>query len=755
MSNIKINDVPQRVQYAATNGQTQFAIPFPFFNDFYVIVWQDGIQLFPGGAPGQYAISGAGSPSGGLITLVTPATLDSIITIQGDMPIDRTSIYSATISNLTGSDLNGDFNREVVMMKQIQTTQAFLQLQYAPWALVSQDLDVTRDRYIPLLGPQQVWRMNEAGTAIEAYTVDGIPAPSNSYFITYGPDPSLENEQNLGLLGDGLLKQTVTGGFATLDIAVPNVDYVVGPLGTMAFQNANNVNITGGVANLTAGQVAAYPLLPDDLVNKSYADSISAGFTFKSAVLAATTANLSATYDNGTSGVGATLTAVGNGVFNIDGESPGMLSRVLIKNQSSQAENGVYVVTDTGSVGTPYVLTRATDFDSPAEIVPGSIVFVQTGTTLASSSWVETNPVLTVGTDPIQFIQFSQQYPLSMGNGGTGSSITPINSAVFSTTALGVGQLSTTLPAGLTIPGYAHSAANSDITSMTGLTGGISAPTFIGDSNFNEVIAFGAAVASAVNEYTFTNAATGNAPTIAATGGDTNINWDTTSKGTGIHIARSANTSTPIQWNTGTTLQHTTNWILPNTAQTRNYTLQDADGTIAFTSDVGSFLIASASASSSTDIQFTNLTGYTNYMIVFNEFIPAVHGAGLVLQYSLDNGATWRSTAGDYYWQIALASNTTFVGQSSSAGGSHPIASPIANAVGAGAGGSIILSALNNTSVAKSVVSTAGFVSSTGPTVSMYTANGTFRTSGQITAVRLIMTSGVILIGTAQIYGLK
>src|SRR5690606_13867421 len=132
MSNIKINDVPQRIQYAASSGQTQFSIPFPFFQNNYVIVWQDGVQIFPGASPGQYSLSGAGSPSGGLLTLVTPAIEDSIITIEGQMPIDRTSIYSATISNLTGSDLNGDFNREVVMMQQLNTIQKFLQLQYAP-----------------------------------------------------------------------------------------------------------------------------------------------------------------------------------------------------------------------------------------------------------------------------------------------------------------------------------------------------------------------------------------------------------------------------------------------------------------------------------------------------------------------------------------------------------------------------------------------------------------------------------------------
>jgi len=214
MSNIKINDVFQRIQYAATNGQTQFAIPFPFFNNDYVVVWQDGVQIFEGAAPGEYGITGAGSPSGGLLTLVTPAPIDSIITIEGVMPIDRTSIYSATISNLTGSDLNGDFNREVVMMKQIETTQALLQLQYAPWALVSQDQTVTRDRFIPILAPNQIWAMNDAGTEIIPYDVPsgGGLGPDDATYLIQVANANLPNAQIMGSLASGFVVNTQTTG---------------------------------------------------------------------------------------------------------------------------------------------------------------------------------------------------------------------------------------------------------------------------------------------------------------------------------------------------------------------------------------------------------------------------------------------------------------------------------------------------------------------------------------------------------------
>ena len=86
----------------------------------------------------------------------------------------------------------------------------------------------------------------------------------------------------------------------------------------------------------------------------------------------------------------------------------------------------------------------------------------------------------------------------------------------------------------------AEAGANSDITSMDGLTGSLRAPTQIEDSNGNEVLKFGS-TASAVNEVTVTNKATGNAPTVAATGGDTDVSLNLVSKGAGAVQANGVN----------------------------------------------------------------------------------------------------------------------------------------------------------------------------------------------------------------------
>lgn len=754
MSNIKINDVPQRIQYTATGGQTQFTIPFPFFQNNYVYVWLDGVQLFQGGAPGQYTVSGAGSPSGGLVTFNTPTILNQIVTIEGIMPIDRTSIYSATISNLTGSDLNGDFNREVVMLQQLHTTQAYLQLQYAPWAEVSQDLSVTRDRYIPRLEPQQVFRMNEAGTAFEGYTLDNVPAPSDSYFITYGADASLENEQNLALLGNGLLKQTVSGGFATLALAVPGVDYLDPsvPLGTMAYQDASNVNITGGFAALGAGSCATTPSAGTDIANKDYVDTVAAGFTFVSPTNVATTADLNATYNNGAAGVGATLTCNVNGAITVDGVALNTLDRVLVKDQSTTYENGIYYVSTKGDGSNPFVLTRSTDYDNTSEISAGNIIFVLGGTSYTNASFVETAVVTTIGTSPIIFQQFSQTFPLSMGNGGTGSSITPIANAVFSTDGSSVGQLSTMLPSGLTIPGYAVSGANSDITSLTGLTGKLRAPTYIASSADVNVLGF-TYTASAVNNLKIANnIATAN-PELAAEGTDTNIGITYRTKATGAHKFISNNTNVPMVWSTGTSAQHTTNWSVPNTAASRTVTLQDLDGTIAYLADRGMVYITGATASNTAVIALTGMTGYTNYLVTFSNFTPATNATSLLLQFSTNNGSSYISSASSYRYQNVAAVNTSITG-ASSVSTSISLSNGHNSTAGTACAGELYI--LNPAGgFFTTLIYHVTYIDSAGTFRSYWTGAQCVATTSAVNALGFFMSAGNISTGNWQLYGLK
>jgi hypothetical protein len=150
------------------------------------------------------------------------------------------------------------------------------------------------------------------------------------------------------------------------------------------------------------------PTNPQDGANKAYVDSVASGITFLDSALLGTTAALTATYNNGVAGVGATLT--NNGVqapLDIDGQTVVLGDRILVKDQVAQEENGVYEVTDVGTIATNWELTRTTDFDQPAEIIAGSIVSVLQGATNAETFWAQTQNITTIGTDPLIFIPFN------------------------------------------------------------------------------------------------------------------------------------------------------------------------------------------------------------------------------------------------------------------------------------------------------------------------------------------------------------
>lgn len=148
------------------------------------------------------------------------------------------------------------------------------------------------------------------------------------------------------------------------------------------------------------------------------AGSIGGGST--QAVNWATVAVLSGTptYANGASGVGATLTEVGTGALSVDGNSPAAGDRVLVKNQASAFQNGIYAVTATGSGIASYVLTRATDYNTPTEITPGIVTYVLSGTANTDTTWaVSYAPPLVIGTNSLTYTE-------SAGTNGTVTSIT-------------------------------------------------------------------------------------------------------------------------------------------------------------------------------------------------------------------------------------------------------------------------------------------------------------------------------------------
>jgi hypothetical protein len=119
--------------------------------------------------------------------------------------------------------------------------------------------------------------------------------------------------------------------------------------------------------------------------------------------------NLNATYNNGASGVGATLTGNVNGLLVIDTIGVQVNDRIIVSEQSTATENGIYVVTQTGSVGTPFILTRATDFDTPAKIIEGGVIPVTAGFDYVGSVAVVASAPAVIGTNLIGITSTMEQ----------------------------------------------------------------------------------------------------------------------------------------------------------------------------------------------------------------------------------------------------------------------------------------------------------------------------------------------------------
>lgn len=191
------------------------------------------------------------------------------------------------------------------------------------------------------------------------------------------------------------------------------------------------------------------------------------------AVLAASTSSQTGTYNNGVSGIGATFTITATGAYTLDGVSISTIGqRVLLKNQSSAFQNGVYTATVVGTVAVSPVFTRALDYDTPSDINSTGAIPVQSGTANVSTSWLLTSTVVTMGTDALTYTQFSvnpSSLPSLIASGtsamGTGAISSGTCATVVTTTATGTATTDTIIvtpnadPTGVT--GYAVSATGS------------------------------------------------------------------------------------------------------------------------------------------------------------------------------------------------------------------------------------------------------------------------------------------------------
>ncbi|CAB5225665.1 Intramolecular chaperone auto-processing domain containing protein [uncultured Caudovirales phage] len=273
--------------------------------------------------------------------------------------------------------------------------------------------------YSQLSGSVPTWNQDTTGTA------SNITATTNNTLTTLS-SLSLPYSQLSGIVPTWNQNTTGTAANVSGIVAVANggtnaTDATTARSNLSAAKSGSNTDITS--IALSSGTITSAPVNNTDIVNKQYADAIASGIHFHEAVSLATTAALPAnTYNNGTSGVGATLTANANGALSVDSTLTVTNERILVKNQANGAQNGVYVVTQVGSAGTPYILTRATDFDSVGngvdQIDEGDFFLVTNGVANLNTAWVQqTAPPITIGTTAIVFQQFSAPITYTAGTG--------------------------------------------------------------------------------------------------------------------------------------------------------------------------------------------------------------------------------------------------------------------------------------------------------------------------------------------------
>lgn len=352
--------------------------------------------------------------------------------------------------------------------------------------------------------------------------------------------------------------------------------------------------ITATSAALTSGTITTAPSNATDIVNKEYADSISSGLNYHQPVNYASTAALPAyTYNNGTSGVGATITANANGALSLGGGSPTATQRVLVKDEvgGNAAYNGIYVVTQAGTSLLPFILTRATDYDTSGtgtnEIDQGDYVLVISGT-LASTAWVQQTPLpIVVGTTALTFLQFNAPITYSAGTGLNLSPATTFNISNTGVSASTYGSASAVPVFAVNAQGQITSVTNTNIAiSGSAVSGNISGSagsvanaltlgTYLTGTSYN-----GSAAVTATVDATSANTASkvvardasGNfsAGTITAT-----LSGSATSATTATNIAGGVANQIPYQTSAGTTSFITaasgTNYVLNYTGSAFNW----------------------------------------------------------------------------------------------------------------------------------------------------------------------------------------
>ena len=485
------------------------------------------------GASGQVLVSGgSGAPTWGSALIVSDQPANFVYagpTAGGSAPTSFRLLVNADIpATLTGKSISGATNT----------------LSAIPNAALSNS-SVTYNGVNVALGSSGTITASTTaaltiGTGLTGTSFDGstpITIAIDSTVATLTGSQTLTNKSisgstnTLSNIGNAsLTNSTITLGSDTINLggtlttlAGVSISGSANTLTNIGNSSLTNSSITLGTTNIALGgtsltpagltsvTVTQNPVAALDLATKQYVDTlVSSGITFHAPVkyeVPNTTGNLNATYNNGTAGVGATLTNAGAlAAFTPDGVVASVADRILIYNQTNQFENGVYVVTTVGSGSVAWVLTRASDADtyalkSPNSLGEGDAFFITSGNTGAGETYVcNTTGTITFGTTAITFVQISATQIYSAG---TGLTLTGTQFSI-SNTAVAAGAYGSATQVGtftVNAQGQLTAAANTTVTpavgSITGLGTGVA--TFLATPS-------SANLASAVTDETGTGA---------------------------------------------------------------------------------------------------------------------------------------------------------------------------------------------------------------------------------------------------------
>jgi len=285
--------------------------------------------------------------------------------------------------------------------------------------------DTLTNKSIDLANNTLTGSLAEFNSALQSESFAGLAATQTLTNKTI--DANSNTLSNIG--NSSLSNSTITLGSSTLTLGATTTtiagvtELTVDNLNV----NANTISSTdsngniildpngSGTVDVNSSRITSVtdPTSDQDAATKAYVDSVANGLDVKESCSVATTANLSATYNNGA----GTLTAGSNGALSVDGVTVSVNDRILVKDQSSAVQNGIYKVTATGGGSAAFVLTRSPDADTASELTGGTFFFVEAGTANADNGYVAThNGTPTFGSTNITFAQFSGAGQISAGD---------------------------------------------------------------------------------------------------------------------------------------------------------------------------------------------------------------------------------------------------------------------------------------------------------------------------------------------------